>query len=316
MKQSNTIPIIQKRYGITLIGEILVDEINNRSNGQVSVVFGGSPANITMNMSNLGIANVRFFGSVGNDFYGKSLLRDLNNEKVDTSNIMVHDVPTTIVRINKTDLTPIPTFYRGADSEIEFTKELEDAIINSSILHFSYWPLSKEPSLSTILKAIKVAKEHGTLVGLDPNYHDALVTPESISIEELRELLKEIDIIKPSLDDATRIFGEGYSVEEYLLKFVELGVSFVVMTLGKDGLVAYYADHIYRLSSYATEVVDATGAGDAFIGGLYTGILQQETIETILKIGTACSACNLAHVGARSYLPVIDVLKEKFHIGE
>lgn len=311
-----TIPIEQKRFGITLIGEILVDEIYNRSTGDIVVVFGGSPANIAMNMSELGIPDVRFFGAVGSDYYGRTLLRDLTGKGIDTTNIAITDRSTSIVRINKTELSPIPSFYRSADYEIPFTSELEEAIKNSSILHFSYWPLSKQPAKDTILKAIAVAKRHHVLIGFDPNYHDALLSNDSMRPEEIQELLRHVDVIKPSLDDSERIFGMRLTPEQYLERYIALGIRLIVMTIGKDGLIAHYDGKTYRLPSLANQIIDATGAGDAFISGMYTGILRGESIESILKIGSACSAYNLMRVGGLSYLPPLDVLKEEYHIGD
>jgi len=316
MNRKTTIKVTTKTYAITIIGEILVDEIYNDSSSDIVVAFGGSPANIAMNMKNLGVDKIAFFGSVGDDLYGHSLLKDLNEQQIDISHITIQEKSTSKVRINKTDATPLPTFYRSADSEIYFTKELEETIKNSSILHFSYWPLAKEPSKSTILKALKVAKESNTLVGFDPNYHDALATEESISHDDLLDMLQYVDIIKPSLDDSIRLFGEGFTNEEYLLKFVDLGITFVIMTLGKDGVIAYYDGEIYRLPSMAKKVVDVTGAGDAFTSGVYTGILLNEDLNTILKFGSACSAYNLANIGSRSYLPHISEIKKECKIGE
>jgi len=316
MNIAETLHLKKRKYDITLIGEIVVDEIYNRSTGDIMAVFGGSPANISMNMFDLGFKKNRYFGAIGDDLYGSQLLKDMKRKGINTKDIKMSDHSTSIVRINKTELTPIPSFYRSADSDIEYTNKLEEAIVNSAILHFTYWPLSKEPSKTTVLHAIKAARANGTLIGFDPNYHDALVSRDSIKLDELPEIMRHVDIMKPSLDDSIRLFGEGLSPEEYLRKYIDLGVKLVVMTLGKDGLIAHYAGQFYTLDSMATKIVDATGAGDAFFSGLYAGILKGETIENALKIGSACSAYSLRNIGAVSNLPKVESLKQEFRIGE
>jgi fructokinase len=70
------------------------------------------------------------------------------------------------------------------------------------------------------------------------------------------------------------------------------------------------------MPSMADEVVDATGAGDAFWSGLYSGIINRYTIEESLKLGLACSAFNLKTVGAMSDLPPIHQLAKTFGIKE
>ena len=167
---------------------------------------------------------------------------------------------------------------------------------------------------SDLLKVIEDALSHDVIIGFDPNYHIDLVTKNSISAENLKILISKVNIIKPSLDDSIRIFGPNYTTEEYLNKFIELGCDLVIMTLGKEGIIASYKGEIMKLPSVAETVVDATGAGDAFWSGLYTGIINNEKLVDAMKIGLACSAYNLLNVGAYSLIPSLEVIKEKYNI--
>ena len=298
-------------YPITLIGEILVDEIYNNRTGEESVLFGGSPANIALNLIDLGLRDVQFAGAVGDDEFGDLLLKNISNNHLSTVHITTTQHNTTVVKIDQTESTPIPTFYRGSDYHITMTDNLRHTIAASSILHFSYWPLSQEPARSTIKEAISIAKDNNVLVGFDPNYHPLLDEENDFDRQEIIEIIQQVDVIKPSLDDAKRIFGGNESAESYLQRFADLGVKLVVMTLGKDGLLCQYQDQIIALPSMATEVVDVTGAGDAFLSGLYSALLHQENLETTLKMGLVCSAYNLKQVGGRSYLPTYEVLRQQ-----
>ncbi len=170
------------------------------------------------------------------------------------------------------------------------------------------------PSKEMILKALTIAKQNNVLVGFDPNYHPDLETEESLSLDRIKDLMKYIDIMKPSLDDSERLFGEGYTYEEYLKKYTDLGVSLVIMTLGKDGLIASYKGQIINLPSLATEVVDVTGAGDAFYSGLYTGLLNDFTNIKSIKLGLACSAFNVKEIGALTNLPNYQEIIKKYDL--
>jgi len=303
-------PTDEKQYPITLIGEILVDEIKQRDSDDVTVHFGGSPANIALNLADMGIKDVQFVGTVGHDHRGKELLRTLSDNNISTQHINVHPGMTSTVRINQTDETPQPLFFRDADYQIEMSDPVRETISNSYILHFSYWPISKEPAKSAIVEAVKIAKKHDVLVGFDPNYHPLLNGENIRSNDELFELMHHIDIIKPSYDDARRIFGGNESPNTYLQMFIDLGIKVVIMTLGKDGLICRQGDTTVRLPSMATEVVDATGAGDAFLSGLYAAFLHNEDLTTALRMGLLCSAYNLKQVGGRSQLPNYQYLRQ------
>lgn len=308
----NSILHINKaKNDIVLIGEILIDVI--KTEGRQITLFGGSPANITLNMKKLGVEPL-LYACICKDYYGDYLLNHLENNQVDLSLLRFENCETTQVFINKSLDSPDVQFQRTSDFLLPYTDILEEKISNTNILHFSYWGLSKMPSKNMILKALKVAKKNKVLVGFDPNYHPDLATEESLSLDKIKELMQYIDIMKPSLDDSKRLFGEGYTYEEYLKKYTDLGVSLVIMTLGKDGLVASYQGQIINLPTLATNVVDVTGAGDAFYSGLYTGLLKGLPIIKSIKLGLACSAFNVEEIGALTALPNYQEIVRKYHI--
>lgn len=299
---------------IVLIGEILIDRIKDEFTQNTTDVFGGSPANISLNLKSLGL-NPLFFGTVGNDSAGSFLKSELVKSGLDVSEIRTVKKDTTVVSITKTSGTTIPSFFRSSDYHINWTSGLEKEIVKTKILHFSYWPLSIEPSKSTVLTAIDVAKENNILIGFDPNYHSDIDISGGKDIDLILEVLKKVDIIKPSLDDSIRLFGSGYTNLEYIAKYKSFGCKLIIMTLGKDGLLAAFDNEIIELPSFAEEVVDATGAGDAFWAGLYSGIINGESIIDAMYIGLECSAYNLKNVGARCDFPSYNDIKTKLKIG-
>lgn len=304
-----------KSNDVVLIGEVLIDKIYNKRNKTFKSLMGGSTSNISVNLKHLG-QKPKFIGAVGNDDFGKDIIEKLKRNGIDTNFINISEVPTSIVEIDKSEGSPTPKFYRSSDNQIFFTKELEALIIDSKILHFSYWPLSVEPSKSTILKSIEIAKKNNVLIGFDPNYHIDLDPLNGLSIGEILKIIGKVDIIKPSLDDSIRIFGEGLSPKEYIQKYVDLGCSLVIMTLGEKGLIASCKGEVIEMKSLAKTVIDSTGAGDAFWGGFYTGIITNESINDSLRLGLLCSAYNLKKVGAFNDFPSLKEMKKELHIGE
>ncbi len=310
MKFTKPIIFSKKENDILLIGEILVDEIYPKDAVEPIRKFGGSPANVAMNLSSLGF-NPQFFGAVGNDEYGDFLKSELINRNIDVDDLVTTNTKTSVVSIKNVNNILEASFNRASDYHLYYTKFLQEAVKKVKILHFSYWPLSKEPAKTTMKKVLDCIEDEDVIIGFDPNYHKALESLDSIGKEELKAIISKVDIIKPSLDDSRRIFGEGYSIEEYIRKYQDLGCKLIIMTLGEDGLIASYLGKTIKMTSMASEVVDVTGAGDAFWSGLYAGILQNESVLTALKIGLICSAYSLKQVGAITNIPnVKEIIKE------
>ena len=300
-----------KKRTITVIGELVIDEIIQENTGTYKVVVGGSPLNIAINLHDLGLEDVRLFGTVGNDSYGTMILEKLKEREIDTSYISVQNCDTSIVRINQSVGTPNPTFERCSDKHIYLTDDLKQAIKDSSIVHFSYWPLSDIPARETIEQVIRLAKKHDTIIGFDPNFHENLVTEHSPTKSEIKEIIHQANIMKPSKDDSKRLFEKDLDNLELLNIYQTIGCDLTVLSLGKDGIIAKYKDEIIEVPTHATEVVDVTGAGDAFYSGMYASIIEGLGYKESLTIGSICSAYNLRNIGGISNLPHINVIKER-----
>jgi sugar/nucleoside kinase (ribokinase family) len=77
-------------------------------------------------------------------------------------------------------------------------------------------------------------------------------------------------VIKLSLDDSVRIFGTRPSADDYLDLFLELGPKIVLLTRGKEGTILGTASgNRYQILPNQVDVVDVTGAGDAFWSGVF-----------------------------------------------
>lgn len=308
--------ILQKRENdILTVGELLIDMISAEYPGDsdcnsYSKYFGGSPSNIAMNGQRLGI-NTLVASAIGRDSMGEYLKRQLDQEGMDISCIQQVDYSTSMVVVTKSTGSPVPIFYRNADYHLDCTPELEGALKNSSILHFSCWPISYQPSRGTILKLFDTAREQGLLIAFDPNYHPMIWQPGEDGRQYVKSILQRVDIVKPSEDDAERLFGKD-TPENQIEKYLKLGAALVIMTLGKNGLIASNGRETVKLQTLAQVVVDTTGAGDAFWSGFYAAIIKRYTLREALSLGSAVSAYKLGHVGAVAKLPRLEEIKKLY----
>lgn len=313
----NKLNFSNKEIDVFTIGELLVDMISNDYDdnfdcNQYTKHFGGSPANIAMNIKKLG-GNAAISSSVGNDGLGDFLINHLKSNNIDTSYINKVNNSTSMVLVSKSKSTPVPIFYRGADYNIDYDDNIDYALKNCKIVHFSCWPISQENSRQTIEKVIDKARKNNILIGFDPNYHEMIWEKNHDGLEYIKNLVSKVDIIKPSEVDAERIFGPD-TPENQVKKFIDLGAKLVIMTLGKDGAIVTNGVETLKFKTLATEIVDTTGAGDAFWSGFYTGLTKSYSLKDSLNLGFATSAFKLKHVGAITNLPTIEEIKNIYNI--
>lgn len=304
-----------KNIDILTIGELLVDMISeeygdNFESSTYNRYFGGSPSNIAINTKRLGI-NSLVASCVGNDGLGKFLISNLLEVGIDTSCVDIIKNSTSMVLVTKSKDSPIPIFYRDADFHLSYNEGLHNALKNCKIMHFSCWPISKEPSRSTIERAIDEARNNGALVCFDPNYHEMLWEDNYDGVEYVKSIIGKVDVVKPSEDDAERIFGMD-SNENQIKKFLRLGAKLVIMTLGGAGVLVSNGAETIALDTLAKEVVDTTGAGDAFWSGFYAAIIKGYTLKQALKLGLAVSAYKLKYTGAVVKLPKLEQIKKGY----
>ena len=314
---NNVVKFENKRFDVFAIGELLVDMISDdydadNSCNKYSRYFGGSPANITMNIKRLG-GNPIISASVGNDRLGEFLINNLKKNNINTEFINKVNNSTSMVLVTKSKETPLPIFYRSADYNLEYNEDIGSILKNSKIVHFSCWPISQKKSRKVIEKVIEEARKNNVLIGFDPNYHEMIWEEGHDGIEYIKNLIGKLDIIKPSEVDAERIFGPD-TPENHVDKFIQCGAKLVIMTLGKDGAIVSHGTETIKFKTLATEVVDTTGAGDAFWGGFYTALTSNYPLKEALNIGFATSAFKLKNVGAIAELPSIEELKTLYNI--
>jgi sugar/nucleoside kinase (ribokinase family) len=315
LKFDERIEFQNKRNDVLTVGELLIDMISadyddTFEQNTYQKFFGGSPSNIAMNVKKLGIQSL-VASAVGEDGLGEFLIQHLDNADIDTSCVQVVGYSTSIVVVSKSQSTPIPIFYRGADYHLAYTARLEECLLNSKIVHFSCWPISMDPVRHTIEKVLEEARKNDILICFDPNYHPMIWQKGEEGVEYVKSIIGKVDIVKPSEDDAERLFGRD-THENQIEKFLNLGAKLVIMTLGKDGVIVSNGKETMQFDTLATEVVDTTGAGDAFWSGFYTAIIKSYTIKQAISLGLAVSAYKLKYTGAVVNLPQLEDIKEHY----
>jgi sugar/nucleoside kinase (ribokinase family) len=271
------------------IGEILIDFISiERADSLLEArgyrrLQGGSPANLAVNVSRLG-KRAALLAKLGAGAFGQFLKAEMQHSGVLSDYLLLDPgVQTSLVFVSQTSGTPDFEPYRSADYQLTPEEVPAEAIQRARLLHTTTWPLSRQPSRSAVLKALQLARQLGKTVSFDPNYSPKIWPDQRDALHTLEEVYPYVTLTKASLDDAGRLFGPGETPEDYIRRFHDLGPETVVFTLGKGGsLLSHRGQLLAHLPARPVQVVDATGAGDAFWAGFLTARLDGEALERCL----------------------------------
>lgn len=307
----------KKQYDLIAIGEALVDLISDQivpalnQAEQFQRFLGGEATNVALNVARLG-GRAALIACVGEDGFGSYIRQQLDEAGVAVNYVRVTSQSPTTVAVNaRQTATPDFIIYRGADAHILPDERYLEAIRASRAVHTSAFALSREPARSTILQALKVARQSGCLVSLDPNYHPR-IWPDVADANfqtVLVDACQWVNVVKPSLDDCARLFGPGMSPLACAERLLSWGPEIVALTMGHEGVLVVTADGDRRhVQPGDAEVADVTGAGDAFWAGLLTALLDGYSPYEAACLGQMVAEIKISTVGPVPQMPDRDSL--------
>jgi len=271
------------------------------TNAQLSKGNGGKGANQAAAAALLG-ADVTILGRVGDDGFGEPLVEALADKGVDTSLIeAATDSSTgtafiTITPDGENAITVAPGANRSLT--VEDVDDASDSIGDARVL-----VVQMEVPPEVVLRAVEVASQQGTraLVNLAP------------PTEVPRELLKKLDPLVVNEHEAAFLLGEKVEGLEGALsaaqELLALGPGSAVVTLGEDGAVFSDGESKEHLTSPEVEVVDTTGAGDAFVGALAAKLAQEASLEDAVTYAVRAGAAAVTKEGAQGALPTPETVE-------
>ncbi|MBN1888759.1 MAG: carbohydrate kinase [Thermoflexales bacterium] len=285
------------------IGELLVDFISVEETNSLREAHtfrkyqGGSPANLAVNVAKLG-SKAALVSKTGARAFGSFLKAELQRANVLTDYLVTDPaVRTSVVFVSRSKGTPDFEAFRDADYQLNPQDISEEQIRRARVVHASSWPLSRQPSRSAVEKAFQLAQEYGKLISLDPNYSPLIWSDYRQAEFVLQQMLRYATLIKPSLDDAVRLFGPGQTPEAYIGMFHEMGPQIVVFTMGSEGVLLSENGQVTHIPARPITVVDATGAGDSFWAGFLVALLDGNSLERCALFAREIAERKLSTVG-------------------
>lgn len=285
---SSNVDMTMKVDHIPVSGETL-------TGGVFSQVFGGKGANQAVSAARAG-GDVAFISSVGDDVFTPSMVRNFNDENINTKYLFKEPTlscGSALIIVGKTGQNII-TVAAGANEKLspDHLKTAAPLIESSEIII-----LQNEIPIDTVEFAIKMANYNRILVlwNFAPavkvdKQHFSMI--DFLVLNEVEaEFLSEMKIL--SVEDA----------EVAAKKIKEFGSKTVIITLGSKGSYALGEDLNIHFPTPFVEVLDTTAAGDIFCGSFAVAITEKKSIADSIIFATAASALSVAKMGAQPSAP-------------
>ncbi len=273
-----------RRLDLVSIGECLV-EFNRTESGAWAPSYAGDAYNALFYAGRLGLAT-GFISAVGDDLFTPMMAGGIERDGIDTSRLLHLQGRRNGLYFIELDRQGEYTFHfwRNDSAATETLlrhdpEELKRYVSGSSWLLLSGITLAVMKGRERLLELLRAVRGT-TRIAFDTNYRARLWTSPQEYRTALEEVLGLVDLYLPSRSDLHVVYP-GSSIEEHCRRASEKGVGTIVVKSGADGFGVWHGDRIemFHPPSHIS-VVDTTGAGDAFNGGLIAGLTRGlETTE-------------------------------------
>ena len=263
---------------VLLIGESLINKIT-APDGSTRLTPGGAMLNVAIGLRHLG-RTTRLVTDFGLDANGRILA------EYAASNGLELWLRADGERTNPTSVSHVSLDASGSASySFDFTWDIQDKpfsgackldldLLDPQSLAFGSAACHLQPGAAKVRNWVEELRENVT-VFYDPNVRPALLG----DIREARAVVESFagyaDVMKSSDEDIALVYGPNASIEEVAGRWLESGVLLAVVTCGSEGALMYSAaGETIHVPARQVDVVNSSGAGDAFFAALIDGLTR------------------------------------------
>jgi ribokinase len=263
---------------------------------------GGSAANTVVGLARLG-CRVGFIGKVASDREGKMLLEEFCREDVDTKGITIAKQGRSGTVMGFVDENGDRALYvdPGVNNQSEFSEKIKEYASQTSFLHLTSFVgetsfQTQRKIVETLPKSVKISLDPGGLYARK-------------GLPALKSIVKRALVLMPNsgeLQLLTGIADYGRGAEAMLKN----GVKVVAVKLGSKGCYVTDGRQRHNVEAFKVNVIDTTGAGDAFCAGFLYGLIKHKSLEECGRLGNFVASRCATKMGARMGLPTLEDLEK------
>lgn len=311
-----------KEFDVICIGAALVDMIAKIERHPIDddevfvsnfqLLSGGAAANTAYACARLGLKTA-FIGKLGyKDEFGIKIIKDFKEVSLNTTLIKYsreHGTGSAYVAINKEGDRRIYAYSGAANLLSTDDIKSEDLVKTKTIF------LSSLRNLEPFRKAAKIAKRNNIPVILNPGM--LIIEQGFDSIKNLFALIEILIISKREFQNLFDLKDNKLNeqiIEEKANILFKLGIKVILLTMGKKGAIIFNSEKSELIKPIKVEqVIDTTGAGDAFSAGFMYGFIRNfsykfEDLKYNVIIGNTIAGKCIQELGARNGIPTADEL--------
>lgn len=272
----------------------------------------GAELNTAVGCARLGMPT-RYFTYLGNDEFGHYIYKFLNSEKMDVSNVQFLDEYPTSINFKQNDIFFKETFYyRSQSPVIHHSEKLIKDVANhpfksDDIFHISgvFLALIRH-NFEYFYKTVVDIRNKGVKISLDPNLRLKLW-----GIEEIRNVMLKLfnltDILLVGEEELELIFDQN-NIDINISALHQFNIEATFIKRGENGAIGIKNGKRYTIGTFAKNVVDTVGGGDAFNAGVLYAFEKQLSMDDTLYIASVIAARNISVMGDNEGLPTKDEL--------
>lgn len=283
---------------VWVAGEALIDLVTRAEH--VTPIVGGGPANTAKALSRLGV-KTSFIGGISSDEFGKQITAELLASGVGVNLVKESDLPTALA-IAKIDNSGVASY----EFQLEKTATFDFARSwlpegQTAVLHIGSVATIFEPGASELFEW---AKRLSAALIFDPNVRPAVEGDKASYQQAVERWVGISTIVKLSVEDLDWLYSEELS--EVVNRWLDSGVSLVVVTLGEAGLKAYGKGIQVEVPGVQIQLVDTVGAGDTigavlvegFLNFGLQGLLDERVLRGVLERAVVAAGITCSRAGA------------------
>ncbi|MGP9621980.1 MULTISPECIES: carbohydrate kinase family protein [unclassified Corynebacterium] len=253
---------------IAVIGESLVDVVQEGPTQERHGYVGGSPLNVAVGLARLGLP-ATLHTRIGRDGYGEMVAGRLADEGVAVPDGALVDDRTSTATVTLAD-------DGGASYDFDLVWDLPVPDVSDTsgvtVVHTGSIGAVLEPG-GTVARTAVATAGPGVLRTYDPNVRSDIMGDAGTARRVIRDLAASCHVVKFSDEDAAWL-GDGRTADEVLADVAASGTRVTVMTRGADGCTAVVDGVTHEVPGRKVEVADTIGAGDAFMSGLLFALVS------------------------------------------
>ncbi|GAB3582752.1 carbohydrate kinase family protein [Calidifontibacter terrae] len=274
-----------------VVGESLID-IVQRTNGSTSEHVGGSPLNVAVGLARLG-HHVQLATWIGDDEHGRAIHDHLAADDVPL--VEGGEVAERTATAQATlDDSGAATYTFDLDWQLPYAVPSAGRHVHTGSIASWF-----QPGAEQVRDLAAAHRGEGTF-SFDPNVRPRLMGEPGDYRSGIEELVGLADVVKASDEDIEWLYGADAALETVARLWAQLGPSIVVVTRGADGALVVFGDEVKSVAGQKVSVTDTVGAGDSFMAGLLSGLLDADLL------GDAAARDRLRAAHWDAVLPAVD----------